>query len=85
MPIFPLEADPVLIVYPDRVLPISISRQSFEHVVWRRLQVVQRCGSIHHQELSPQKTAVAPAITSAAYHATSKRACDLPMTVEKLL
>jgi hypothetical protein len=48
----PHEADPPLIVDPNRVLASAIARELLEPIPGRRPQVFQRLGAIQQQELA---------------------------------
>jgi hypothetical protein len=49
---FPAEADPVLAVHPNAVLPGPISLQSLQAIAWRNSQVVQGSRPMQNPKLS---------------------------------
>ena len=58
----PSEADAVLIVDPDAVLPFPVAGQGFESVPWRHSEVVNHIGRIEHQELLQRSVAEVGAV-----------------------
>jgi hypothetical protein len=49
----PDEADAVLIVDPDAVLPFPVAFQSFQTISWQGGQFFQRFCGVEHQQLAP--------------------------------
>jgi hypothetical protein len=51
----PAKAKPELIVHPDRMLADAIPAEHFEPVRRRQPEIRKRPGSIHHDQLSPNR------------------------------
>ena len=56
----PEEADPVLVVDPDAVLPTPVSTESLEVVAWERSQVVEPLRRVQLRELALRDPGNAP-------------------------
>jgi hypothetical protein len=50
--ICPAEADPPLLIDPDRALTRPVACEEFEPVAWRRTQVVQALGRVDETQVS---------------------------------
>jgi hypothetical protein len=53
IPFAPDEADAILIVNPDAMLPSSRAFQWFQTITWNRTQIVQADSPVQHQQLAP--------------------------------
>jgi len=41
------KADSPLIIYGNRVLPLSLTSQGMKPIAWRNLQVIETCGKVN--------------------------------------
>jgi len=48
----PNKANPKLVVYPDRVLPLAIARERLKAIAWRRPQVAEIARGVEVSEVS---------------------------------
>jgi len=60
VPVLPYEANAVLIVDPDAVLPAPIRTERLQVVAWKRPQVLEPVRRVQHHELALRDASNAP-------------------------